>query len=77
MSTAAPALIQPLEAPLPSEVAGRGQSWFTEYRRYPTYSRHWGRARLRPYLLAIGLLLVALAVPTLTETSGPPPLGGA
>jgi two-component sensor histidine kinase len=76
MSTAAPALIHPLEAPLPSEVAGRGQSWFTEYRRYPIFSRHWARARLRPYLVAIGLLLVALAVPTLVETSGPPPLGG-
>ncbi len=76
MSTAAPALIQPLEAPLPSEVAGRGQGWFTDYRRYPIFSRHWGRARLRPYLLVIALILVSLLIPTVMDTAGPPPLGG-
>ena len=61
---------------MPSEVAGRGQSWSTAYRRYPIYSRHWAQARLRPYLLVIGVVLAALLVPTFTEADGPLPLGG-
>jgi signal transduction histidine kinase len=67
---------QPLEAALPSEVAGRGQGWFSEYRRYPIFSSRWGRARLRPYLVVIGVILLALLVPIVMDLSGPPPLGG-
>lgn len=76
MSTAVPAHIQPLEALLPSEVTGRSQSWFTAYRRYPIFSRHWGAARRKPYGLFIALLLLALALPAVVDASGPPPLGG-
>ncbi|MFM2120538.1 MAG: hypothetical protein RL722_2006 [Pseudomonadota bacterium] len=44
-----------LHQPLPGELAGRGQGWFTTYRRYPVYSRPWARGRLRLIGLVLGL----------------------
>ena len=36
-----------LDAPLPAEITGRSQGWFTQYRRYPVYSTPWLRGRWR------------------------------
>lgn len=43
-----------LSEPLPSELAGRGQGWFTEYRRWPVFSPEWARRRAR----GVGLVVV-------------------
>ncbi|GCL63445.1 sensor histidine kinase [Pseudaquabacterium pictum] len=62
-------LQQPLEQPLPAQLAGRHHGWFTRYRIYPVFSRHWvlGRWRLwGPSWLLVMLLLaggVAMAPP--------------
>ncbi len=62
-------LQQPLEQPLPAELTGRHHGWFTRYRIYPVFSRHWVLARWRlwgPSWLLVMLLLaggVAMAPP--------------
>ena len=71
MTTATPSLPlqQPLEQALPAELTGRHHGWFTRYRIYPVFSRHWvlGRWRLWGpcWLLAMALLAggVAMAPP--------------
>jgi signal transduction histidine kinase len=63
MSTLAPHAPPPLDAPLPAELAGRAQGWFTRYRRYPVFSAPWARGRTlawAPVLLLV-LAFVALA----------------
>ncbi len=61
---------QPLDQPLPAELTGRHHSWFTQYRRYPVFSRAWitGRWRLwgPGWLLAMLFLTggVAMAPPS-------------
>jgi hypothetical protein len=76
MSEAPADLFQPLESPLPSEIAGRGQGWLTRYRAYPVFSAHWARGRLQRFLPAVLILLGGLLVPVLLSESGPVPLGG-
>jgi hypothetical protein len=54
------------ERPLPLEVTGRVDGWFSRYRRYPVFSRPWALGRIRVWgtvvlalaLHAIGLLLI-------------------
>jgi signal transduction histidine kinase len=79
MLPSASRLTADLDAPLPAEVAGRHQGWFTRYRRYPVYSRPWLRGRL----LAIGplvalafALLILLPVQLSAKPDMPSPLGG-
>ncbi len=63
MSTLASRQPPPLDAPLPAELAGRAQGWFTRYRRYPVFSAPWARGRTLawgPVLLPV-LAFVALA----------------
>lgn len=50
-----------LSEPLPSELAGRGQGWFTEYRRWPVFSPQWARRRARS--LGLVVVLAILLVP--------------
>ncbi len=67
---------QPLNEPLPPEVAGSGHGWFTRYRCLPVFGPAWMRGRLRVWLpcaLAV-LLLAALAL--IVDASELPPLGG-
>ncbi len=45
-----------LDQPLPPELAGRAQGWFTQYRRYPVFSAPWGRGRWR----LVGTVLVCV-----------------
>jgi hypothetical protein len=67
---------QPLNEPLPPEVAGSGHGPLTHYRIYPVFGPAWKRGRLRVWLaIALGLLLVV----TLAALAGEPdlpPLGG-
>jgi two-component sensor histidine kinase len=51
----------PLDAPLPVELAGQGQGWFTRYRRYPVFSAPWARSRTRAWLLPVGTALLFIA----------------
>jgi two-component sensor histidine kinase len=50
-----------LDAPLPVELAGQGQGWFTRYRRYPVFSAPWARARTLAWLLPVGAVLFLIA----------------
>ena len=52
---------QALDAPLPVELAGQGQGWFTRYRRYPVFSARWARARTLAWLIPVGLALLFIA----------------
>ena len=56
-----PPPVQALDAPLPVELAGQGQGWFTRYRRYPVFSARWARARTRAWLIPVGLALLFIA----------------
>lgn len=49
-----------LDAPLPAEITGRSQGWFTQYRRYPVYSTPWLRGRWRIVGFTLGLLVLAM-----------------
>ena len=40
-----------LDQPLPDELTGRSQGWFTRYRRYPVFSRPWVLGRWRLWVL--------------------------
>ncbi len=56
-----------LDVPLPPELAGRSQGWFTQYRRWPVFSPAWVRGRWRVVGTVIGavagmLLLSVLGV---------------
>jgi len=57
----APSVPLPLDAPLPVELAGQGQGWFTRYRRYPVFSAPWARQRTLAWLLPVGLVLLFIA----------------
>lgn len=48
----------PLDEPLPPELTGRAQGWFTHYRRYPVFSRPWARGRARSMAVVVGLVLL-------------------
>lgn len=79
MNPAAPALPSDLDAPLPVELAGRHQGWFTRYRRYPVYSAPWVQGRLRtlgPVVIAVYLALIVVPILTSFRPSMPSPLGG-
>jgi two-component sensor histidine kinase len=56
-----PSAPPPLDAPLPVELAGQGQGWFTRYRRYPVFSAPWARERTRAWLLPVGAQLLFIA----------------
>ena len=62
-SPAAPSLppSQPLDAPLPVEIAGQGQGWFTGYRRFPVFSAPWARARTLAWIWPVGIVLLLIA----------------
>ena len=79
MSLADVATPSELDAPLPAEVAGRHQGWFTRYRRYAVYSRPWLRGRpltIGPVVaLAYGLLIL-VPVQLSAKPDMPSPLGG-
>ena len=49
-----------LDAPLPAEITGRSQGWFTQYRRYPVYSTPWLRGRWRIVGITLGVLVLAM-----------------
>ncbi len=68
-----------LDSPLPDELAGRRQGWFTRYRRYPVFSRPWMRGRLRVLVPLVVLGWLGLMLPALlaTDPGQPLPLGGA
>lgn len=57
MSTVDP--IPRLDAPLPAELAGRHQGWFTRYRRWPVFSGPWIRQRW-PRVALVVLIVYAL-----------------
>lgn len=48
-----------LDAPLPAELAGRHQGWFTRYRRWPVFSGPWMRQRW-PRVALVALIVYAL-----------------
>lgn len=55
-----------LDAPLPPELAGRHQGWFTRYRRWPVFSGPWIRQRWpRVALVALIVYLLLFAPPVL------------
>ncbi|CAD5374870.1 Autolysin sensor kinase [Rubrivivax sp. A210] len=63
MTAAAPAVVPApapadLDTPLPAEIVGSSQGWFTRYRAYPVFSRPWvsGRQRVLGSMLAMALL---------------------
>jgi signal transduction histidine kinase len=58
MTTTTPAA---LDQPLPDELAGRNQGWFTRYRRYPVFSRAWVLGRWRLWGPAWALAMLGLA----------------
>jgi two-component sensor histidine kinase len=62
-----------LDAPLPIELAGQGQGWFTRYRRYPVFSARWARERTLAWLLPVGLVLLFIAGGALLGSPGRPP----
>lgn len=67
-----------LESPLPVELAGRHQGWFTRYRRWPVFSGPWIRQRWpRVALVALGVYLLLFAPPVLfaRPPGTPVPLG--
>ena len=71
----APPLLQGLEAPLPAEVAGSEHGWLTRYRRYPVFSRAWGRGRTLALLPVVGLVVVLAGLPLLERRLEDMPLG--
>jgi len=73
---APPTWTQPLNSPLPPEVAGSGHGWFTRYRRYPVFGPAWTRGRLRVWLPCTVGFLVLAAVAMFGGEQEPPPLGG-
>ncbi len=56
---------QPLDAPLPSEIAGRGHGWLTRYRAYPVFSAPWVRGRLWVFGGLAALLMAMTVLPLL------------
>lgn len=65
----APALLHPLDAALPSALAGSGHSWFTRYRCYPVFSAPWVRGRIAVFGTVLAVLLTLTALPL---TAGQP-----
>ena len=61
MTTVAAPLPPALDQPLPAELSGRAQGWFTRYRRWPVFSAPWVRARTLAWAVPVvgALLLVA------------------
>ena len=67
-----------LNAPLPAELAGRHQGWFTRYRRWPVFSGPWVRQRWpRVALVALAVYALLFAPPVLfgRPQGTPVPLG--
>jgi signal transduction histidine kinase len=60
MSTVAPP--PSLDAPLPAELTGRAQGWFTRYRRYPVFSAPWARGRALAWAPVVLLVLGGIAL---------------
>lgn len=73
--TAPPAAPRPLDDPLPPELSGRSQGWFTQYRRYPVFSLPWVRGRLRMTLAVLAAVLVVMGGSALSNP-GELPWGG-
>ena len=58
-----------MDQPLPAELTGRAQGWFTQYRRYPVFSPPWVRGRLR--IVGVTIALFVLLVAPLLFTGDP------
>jgi signal transduction histidine kinase len=56
-----------LDQPLPAELTGRAQGWFTQYRRFPVFSVPWVHGRLRLVGFALGLFYLTLLPLVLAE----------
>ncbi len=69
-------LPQALDEPLPPALAGRGQGWFTQYRRWPVFSPAWARGRVRSLGLGVAVLLLVTMVPLVGAPLHDMPLGG-
>ncbi len=63
-----------LLSPLPVELTGT-HGWFTQYRRYPVFSRPWALGRMRAWgawLLVLAVVLIVVQVLPLTGEHGHP-----
>jgi hypothetical protein len=69
-------LEQRLDEPLPPTLAGRGQGWFTQYRRWPVFSPAWARGRVRSFALGLSIVLLLMMVPLVGTPLHDMPLGG-
>jgi signal transduction histidine kinase len=69
-------LQQRLDEPLPPTLAGRGQGWFTQYRRWPVFSPAWARGRVRSFGLGVTMVLLIMMVPLVGTPLRDMPLGG-
>jgi signal transduction histidine kinase len=58
----------PLDQPLPVELTGRFDSWWTRYRRHPVFSRRWAAGRAKVWgLVVTAVLLCITATMALSE----------
>ncbi len=77
MSTVAyPPELQPLDQPLPAELAGSGHGWLNRYRRWPVFSPMWIRGRTRAFGLVLLALLALMTLPILASPWADIPFGG-
>ncbi len=76
MSNSATFLPQRLDEPLPPTLAGRGQGWFTHYRRWPVFSPAWARGRVRAFGLGVAIVLLVMMVPLVGTPLRDMPIGG-
>jgi signal transduction histidine kinase len=60
--------VAPLDQPLPDELTGRAQGWFSRYRRFPVFSSPWARGRTIAW--GVPLLLFLLSVAFLGRRQG-------
>ncbi|MDO9074009.1 MAG: histidine kinase [Rubrivivax sp.] len=77
MSDAPHAHLQALDQPLPADLTGTGQGWFTRYRRYPVFSVPWARLRSLSFgTVALLALAVVVGPSALDEPLDRIPVGG-
>ncbi|HMM85205.1 histidine kinase [Azohydromonas sp.] len=61
MTTVAAPLPPAPDQPLPAELSGRAQGWFTRYRRWPVFSAPWARERTLAWAVPVGVALLLVA----------------
>jgi signal transduction histidine kinase len=71
-----PPVLQPLDEPLPAEIAGSGHSWFTRYRIYPVFSRAWGWQRSKVWLSLVAAVLLLVLLLAFDRAQNDMPWGG-